>query len=477
MSAAGLEQATARMRAHRENQRSVAAFERHYRWLEKALADGSGGTVPEASIEPLTDVPSLEGYHADAAAMAAALAQVAVVKLNGGLGTSMGITGPKSALTVKDGLSFLDVIARQVLALRSRHTVQLPLLLMNSFRTRDASLALLGRYPGLAVEGLPLDFLQGAEPKLREDDLTPVDWPADPQLEWCPPGHGDVYLSLAATGLLDALLEKGFRYVFLSNADNLGATCDPRVAAWLVEHDVPYLAEVCERTVNDRKGGHLAVRRADGRLVLRDSAMVAPGEDGHFQDTTRHPTFHANNLWVDLRVVARLMAEDPGLELPVIVNRKTVDPADPSSTPVIQIETAMGTAIEQIDGARAIHVPRTRFRPVKTTNELLLVRSDIFELDEDARVVSVIDHPEPLVDLDGRYFRLVPGFEERFPAGVPSLRQATSFRVRGDVRFGAGVVCAGDVVVDAAERTVIPDGTRLEGPRCVEDSPLRARKG
>ncbi len=468
MSADGLQRARQKMRTHGEHQRSVLAFEHSYRQLEDLLANGAGGTIPEDTIEPLTGVPSLDDFEPTEAAVAAALGQVAIVKLNGGLGTSMGVTGPKSALEVKDGLAFLDIIARQVLALRARHRVDLPLVLMNSFRTRDESLALLGRHPGLATEGLPRDFLQGAEPKLREDDLEPVEWPAQPDLEWCPPGHGDVYLALSSSGLLDLLLQRGFRYAFLSNADNLGATCDPRIAAWLVENEVPFVAEVCDRTRNDRKGGHLAVRKHDGRLVLRDSAMVADGEDDFFQDNTRHTTFHANNIWLDLRVVARLLAEsesrgEVGLGLPIIANRKSVDPSDPSSTKVIQIETAMGTAIERIDGAQAIHVPRNRFRPVKTTNELLLVRSDIFELDQDSNVVSVIDHAEPFVDLDSAYFKLVPDFDERFPAGVPSMREATSLRVTGDVRFGARVACVGDVVVKAPEGRTIADGTRLAG--------------
>lgn len=233
---------------------------------------------------------------------------------------------------------------------------------------------------------------------------------------------------------------------------------------------MPYLAEVCDRTVNDRKGGHLAVRKSDGRLVLRDSAMVAEGEDEFFQDNMRHTTFHANNLWVDLHAVQELLDQaqargEGSIGLPVIVNRKTVDPSDPSSTAVIQIETAMGAAIERIEGARALHVLRRRFRPVKTTNELLLVRSDIFDLDEDSHVVSVIDHPEPLVDLDADFYKLVPDFEKRFPVGVPSMREASSLRIRGDVTFGADVVCTGDVVVDASNGGQVADGALIGDTR------------
>ena len=333
---------------------------------------------------------------------------------------------------------------------------------MDSFRTRTESLEILDRHPGLAVDGLPLDFVQNKEPKLRTDDLGPVEWPADPELEWCPPGHGDVYVALQTTGLLDTLREHGYRYAFLSNADNLGATCEGAVPAWMSREGIPYVTEVCTRTRNDRKGGHLGVRRSDGRLVLRDSAMVAEGEDHFFQDTDRHPWFHANNLWVDLDALAARLAERDGiLGLPIIVNRKTVDPTRPDSTPVIQIESAMGAAVEVFDGSRALAVDRSRFRPVKTTNELLLIRSDLYRLTEDSLVESTIDHEEPFIDLAKPYAHIGP-FEQRFPRGVPSIRGCSSLRVEGDTTFGGGVVCTGDVRVTDGVHT-IPDGAHLEG--------------
>ena len=455
----GLRAATEKMRGAGVPELAVHVFAHYHEQLQEHVS----GTIAEDSIEPLVDVTHLEDVRPDAAAVAEALGRTVVIKLNGGLGTSMGIRGPKSALVVRDGLTFLDVIARQVLALRERHGTSTPMILMNSFRTQEESMAILRAYPDLAVDGLPLDFLQNREPKLRADDLSPVEWPDEPELEWCPPGHGDVYVALQTTGLLDTLRERGFRYVFLSNADNLGATCDGAVPAWMAAEGIPYVTEVCERTVNDRKGGHLAVRKTDGRLVLRDSAMVVDGEDHHFQDNERHPWFHANNLWVDLDVLAARLAERDGvLGLPIIVNRKTVDPTRSDSTPVIQVESAMGAAVEVFEGSRALAVDRSRFRPVKTTNELFLLRSDLYRLTDEAHVESTIDHAEPFVDL-GAAYRLVDAFEARFPQGVPSVRDCTSLRVEADVTFGADVVCAGDVVVTGEPRT-IPDGTRLEGP-------------
>ena len=459
MSEEGLRQATERMRRRGIDERAIGVFVDYYHQLEA----GTTGYIPESTIDPLGDVPRLEDLDVEPETAAEALRHTVVIKLNGGLGTSMGLSGPKTALVVREGLTFLDVIARQVLALRGEYGAQVPLLLMDSFRTREESLAILASYPDLPVEGLPLDFVQNAEPKLRADNLEPVDWPDDPSLEWCPPGHGDVYVSLLTTGLLDALRDMGFRYAFLSNSDNLGATCDPRIPAWMAREGIPYVAEVCDRTVNDTKGGHLAVRRRDGRLILRDSAMTAPGEEGYFADNERHRLFHANNLWVDLEVLgARLAVRDGVLGLPIIVNRKTVDPTRKDSTKVIQVESAMGTAIEVFEGSRALHVPRSRFRPVKTTNELLLLRSDRFALDEASRVVTRTDTPDPGIDLDRHYADIV-AFDERFPAGPPSLVGCTSLTVRGDVTFGAGVVCVGDVRIEAAAATTVPDGARLDG--------------
>lgn len=455
----GLAEAVRRMRAADVPDLAIDAFTVAYRALEARET----GLIPESSIRPLEDAVHLADLPVEGSAGTRALHRTAVIRLNGGLGTSMGLAGPKSALTVRDGLTFLDIMARQVLALRAEHGVRLPLILMNSFRTRQESLDLLAAHPDLPDADLPPDFLQNAEPKLRASDLRPVDWPEDPDLEWCPPGHGDLYVALRTSGLLDRLRARGIRYVLVANADNLGATCEPTIPAWMAAEGIPYVAEVCERTANDRKGGHLAVRIADGHLVLRDNAQVAPQDEVHFQDVTRHRYFHANNVWVDLEVLAALLAERDGLlGLPLIVNRKTVDPTRPDSTPVVQLESSVGSAIGVIPGARALVVPRDRFRPVKTTNDLLLLRSDLYHLTPDHRIRPTGDRPDPVIRLSEHY-RFIDDFEQRFPHGVPSLRRATSFTVRGDVTFGADVTCAGDVTVTATTPREIAHGALLTG--------------
>ena len=432
----------------------LAALRRRLRQLGEQQA----GLLPGEDLEPLADLPRLDELPSPSPGQARdVLDRLVIVKLNGGLGTSMGLDGPKSTLEVKPGANFLDVLARQVLTLRERHSARLPLVLMNSAVTRDPSLKVLDHDGDLSVPGVPRDFLQGREPKIRASDFEPVQWPADPELEWCPPGHGDIYPALASSGTLDALLDAGLRYAFVSNSDNLGALADVRIAAWLAAEQVPFALEAVRGTAADRKGGHLACY--EGQLVLRETAQVPDGDDS-FTDVERWRWYNTNNIWIDLRALKDLQAADPAApDLPLIVNRKTVDPRDPDSTPVIQLESAMGAAIGSIPGARAVHVPRSRFAPVKTTNDLLVVRSDAYELTGDGEMRPSFDGQEPVVTLDEDYYKLLPDFEQRFPAGPPSLRRCRRFEVDGDVTFGADVVAVGDVLVTGPRH--VPDGAIL----------------
>ena len=431
------------------------------------LAEGEQGMLPESELEPVTDVQDSADLPEDAERAAKALDRTVVIKLNGGLGTSMGMTKAKSLLEVKDGLTFLDLIARQVLGLRQRYPARLPLVLMNSFRTRDESLAALARYPNIEVD-LPLDFLQGRVPKLLADSLEPVSWSDDPDLEWAPPGHGDIYTSLAGSGMLERLLDAGYEFAFISNSDNLGAVLEPRVLAWFASKELPFSMEVCPRTEADKKGGHIARRKESGGLVLRETAQTPEDDVPAFEDTDRHPYFNTNNLWVNLRALKAVLEDRDGvLGLPMIVNRKTVDPSDSSSPEVLQLESAMWAAIGEFEGAAAVLVPRARFVPVKKTADLLVLRSDAYRLTDDWRVVLAEERDGriPLVDLDDDHFKLLADFEERFEHGPPSLRECDRLSVSGDVAFGRDVTVRGSVSIEHSgeERLRIDDGAVLEG--------------
>jgi UTP--glucose-1-phosphate uridylyltransferase len=456
MSAEGLRACLDKMRREGLADAAIDTFRFYYEQLEA----GESGLMPEASIQPVDALPDADGLRDEAGPEL--LDRTVVVKLNGGLGTSMGMTGPKSLLEVKDGLTFLDVSARQVLRMRERTGARLPLVLMNSFATRDASLDALERHDGIEVD-VPVDFVQNKEPKVLVEDLLPASWPADRALEWCPPGHGDLYTALQTSGMLERLLDQGYRYAFVSNVDNLGAVLEPRILAWFAASGAPFAMEAADRTAADRKGGHLA-RREDGGLVLREIAQTPDEDVDAFQDVERHRYFNTNNLWLDLQALADVLRERGCvLGLPMIVNRKTVDPADKASPAVYQLETAMGSAIGVFDGAQALRVPRSRLAPVKATSDLLVLRSDAYVLSDDFHVDLAEQRGgrAPLVELDDDHFKLVGDFDARFPAGAPSLVDAERLQVRGDVRFGRGVVVRGSAVVEGPRE--IEDGAVLSG--------------
>jgi len=458
--ATGLQQAAEKMRAAGAHEEAIRAFEDAYTRLES----GGESLLATADLEPAGDAPAFEDLpEADPAQ---ALGQTALIKLNGGLATSMGLQEPKSLIQVHGGHTFLDVIVGQSQALRARYGVELPLILMDSDATREATLAALDQMGGVDNDGLEPDFLQSMIPKLDASTLAPVRWPDAPALEWCPPGHGDVYGALRRSGMLQALRERGIRYAMISNADNLGAQLDPRIVAHMAAGEIPFLMEVVQGTEADRKGGHVARRRADGQLVLRETAQTPDSDQESFRDYRRWRYYNTNTLWVDLDVLSERLERTGGvLSLPLIVNRKTVDPRDKRSTAVIQLESAMGAAIESFPGASLLLVPRTRFAPVKTTDDLLVLRSDVYTISDEMVVAPLPEraHDLPYVELDQDYYKLIDDFEARFPEGPPSLKQAERLVVSGDITFGADVTVTGAVSLTAETAERIGPGVVLRG--------------
>ena len=437
----------------------VAVFKRNY----EALLRNETGMIPEDSIEPSGDLPKMEGL--DAGNGADLLEQVVVVKLNGGLGTGMGLQGPKSLLSVRKGVNFLDLMVRQIISLREKSGTKVRLLLMDSFSTSEDTLAHLQRYKDQGLSSADeVEMMQNMIPKIDAETLKPAEWPADPEQEWCPPGHGDVYPALVGSGWLDRLLAEGVKYAFVSNSDNLGAILDSALLGYFAESGAPFMMEVTRRTAADRKGGHLAKRKSDGRLLLREVAQCPDGDLDKFQDIAKHRYFNTNSLWLNLeKLKAQLKADSGVLPLPMIKNRKTVDPRDPKSPAVFQLEIAMGSAIECFEGALAVEVPRSRFAPVKTTADLLALRSDAYEVLEDGqvRLREERNGVPPNISLSGEY-KLVDSLEL---LGVPGLIGCGSLKVSGPISFEDSVVFEGDVAFEnhQAERKAIPAGVYTNG--------------
>lgn len=420
-----------------------------FRHSVQVLESKQSMLIPEGDIVPAEGVVDWEQLvAATPAADSDLLAQAVLIKLNGGLGTSMGLQKAKSLLEIKPGLTFLDLIVRQVKSLRAAAGYPVNLLLMNSFSTSADTMAHLARYAG---EGFAdpdkVEMIQNRVPKLLTETLAPVDYPANPELEWCPPGHGDIYPALLGSGWLDKLLAAGVKYAFVSNSDNLGAQMDTRFLRWFAESGAPFVMEVTRRTEADKKGGHLATRVADGQPILREIAQC-PGEDvPAFQNIEKHRYFNTNNLWIRLDSLRDFLAANGGvLPLPVICNSKTVDPRDAASPAVYQLETAMGAAIQCFPGARAVCVPRSRFFPVKTCSDLLLLRSDAVEISQDGLMTLA---PEcggvaPIVQLDSKLYKLVDSLDS---LGVPSLKNVKKLTVTGSHRFAPGEPLSGEVTV------------------------------
>ena len=451
-----------KMRSAGFNEIVIETFRHHY----DELLRGKTGFLSRSEINPVEKVPDLETLKDYSQSGLFAIRKAVTIKLNGGLGTGMGMEKAKSLLEVKHGLSFLDIIARQALHARKKYQCDLPLVLMNSFSTRNDSLAALEKYPELKSP-IPPDFLQHKVPKIDQHTLKPIEWRSNPELEWCPPGHGDIYIALVTSGMLDTLLNKGYEYALISNVDNLGAVMNIQILGYFAAQKLPFMMEVADRTEADRKGGHLA-RLTNGNLTLRELAQCPEDEQEAFQDITLYNYFNTNTLWVNLISLKDLLDKTSGrLFLPLICNRKTVDPRDNSSPKVFQLETAMGSAIAAFPGAQALRVPRTRFAPVKACVDLLGLWSDAYIITEDSQVIQ---NPKrtlgPIViELDPRYYKLFNEMKARFPQGAPSLIECRKLVVEGDVCFGRNVKIRGNVRISNSNKTqlLIPDGEVIEG--------------
>ena len=416
------------------NPLAIDIFSSYY----QKLVSGDAGLISRETISPLGS-GSVKNYETLDDASETNIGKFAILKLNGGLGTSMGLKKAKSLLPVKGSMTFLDIIAKQILILRQKSKVNVPFLLMNSFNTQADTIAHLAKYKNLQVEGLPLDFLQNKFPKILADGFEPFE-DEDDKLTWNPPGHGEVYTSLFTSGILDKLLARGIKYLFISNSDNLGSEYDAKILNYFASSKLDFMMEVCTRTQMDKKGGHLAQNK-DGRLVLREVAQTPSSEMEEFSDISLYKYFNTNSLWVNLVSLKAKLAKNPIFELPLIVNNKKV-----KGKSVIQLETAMGAAIFSFEKSKVLLVPRQRFIPVKKTNDLLSLWSDIYYLTQDYQIKRA-SKKLPKVELDVDFFGSIDQLQKKVKI-TPSLKDCKQFVVKCDYLFDKKEVFSGEVVLE-----------------------------
>ncbi|KAH8119212.1 UTP-glucose-1-phosphate uridylyltransferase [Phellopilus nigrolimitatus] len=382
--------------------------------------------------------------------------KLAVLKVNGGLGTSMGMTGAKSALEVKDDMTFLDLTVRQIEHLNTTHRVDVPLILMTSFNTHDDTLRIIKKYANQQLR--ITTFNQSRYPRIHKETLLPLAKSADDDKSlWYPPGHGDLYNAITQSGVLDQLLSEGKEYLFVSNSDNLGAVVDQGILKHMMDSQAEFLMEVTDKTKADIKGGTLI--DYEGGVRLLEIAQVPSEHVEDFKAIRKFKIFNTNNLWINLRALKRVM-ETESMELEIIVNPKQTD----DGQPVIQLETAAGAAIKHFKNGHGINVPRSRFLPVKSCSDLLLIKSDIYSLEHGQLVVNEnrLFGTSPVIKL-GDHFKKIQQFQKRFKK-IPKIIELDHLTVTGDVYFGRNVTLRGTVIVVANEgqRIDIPDGCILE---------------
>ncbi len=401
--------------------------------LDEVQALKSGDIVPYATLT--TD---------DFDAGESAISSVGFLKLNGGLGTTMGCTGPKSAISVDGNRNFLDFIVDQITTLQTQYDCQIPLILLNSYYTEAATTHLIGdRLPVVSLK-------QHQVPRIDVRTGEPVQFKDDLNAEWNPPGHGDLYAALVSSGTLQSLIDQGIRYLFVSNSDNLGASIDLKILGYMIRKELDFLMETTPKTPSDRKGGTLV--RYHNRLFILERAQVSADQNSEFENINRFQIFNTNNIWLDLtKVNLRLQKMD--MDLPLIVNPKTVH-----GVRVDQLESAMGSAISLFDRSASVVVPRNRFMPVKSVADLMLLRSDVTEKSPSGEVrISRYRTRRGLPDIQlGAAYQSVAAFDHLVPH-LPSLLQCRSLEVSGNVHFGPDVSISGEVWIS----TTHPDGLHL----------------
>ncbi|KAJ5121074.1 uncharacterized protein N7515_009035 [Penicillium bovifimosum] len=398
------------------------------------------------------------------------LNKLAVVKLNGGLGTSMGCVGPKSVIEVREGMSFLDLSVRQIEHLNRTFNVNVPFVLMNSFNTDQDTQSIIKKYEGHNVD--IITFNQSRYPRIIKDSLLPAPKSFDsPLQDWYPPGHGDVFESLYNSGTLDKLIERGIEYIFLSNADNLGAVVDLRILQHMVDSQAEYIMELTDKTKADVKGG--TIIDSDGKVRLLEIAQVPKEHVNEFKSIKKFKYFNTNNIWLNVQAIKRVVEENE-LEMEIIPNEKSI-PADKkgeADQAIYQLETAVGAAIRHFKNAHGVNVPRRRFLPVKTCSDLMVVKSDLYRLEHGQLVMDPNRFGGvPVIKL-GSDFKKVSDFQKRI-ASIPRIVELDHLTVTGPVNLGRNVTLKGTVIIVATEGSTIdiPPGSVLEN--CVVQGSLR----
>ena len=303
-----------------------------------------------------------------------------------------------------------------------------------------------------------LTFNQSRYPRINKESLLPC--PRTPTSDkglWYPPGHGDLFDAINNSGLLDRLIAAGKEYLFVSNVDNLGAVVDFNIFQHMIDSQAEFISEVTDKTKADVKGGTLI--DYEGTIRLLEIAQVPSDHVEDFKSVKKFKIFNTNNLWLNIKAIKRVLDDDE-LDLEIIVNNKNLD----SGEAVIQLETAVGAAIKHFRGAKGVNVPRSRFLPVKSCSDLLLITSDLYSLQHGKLIMNPqrMFNQTPVVKL-GDTFKKVAHFQKRFKT-IPNILELDHLTVSGDVVFGRNITLRGTciIVATSGNHITLPDNCVIE---------------
>ncbi|KAI0320904.1 UTP--glucose-1-phosphate uridylyltransferase-domain-containing protein [Amylostereum chailletii] len=414
---------------------------------DRIKSPGEDQIVPYASL-PTTADPT-------------ALNRLAVLKVNGGLGTSMGMTGAKSALEVKDDMTFLDLTVRQIEHLNTTHKVDVPLILMTSFNTHDDTLRIIKKYANQQLR--ITTFNQSRYPRIFKETLLPCPKSSgDDKKNWYPPGHGDLYNALLHSGVLDQLIADGKEYLFVSNSDNLGAVVDQGILQHMIDSQAEFIMEVTDKTKADIKGGTLV--DYEGSIRLLEVAQV-PSE--HMEDFKSGMTGAKSALEVkdDMAFL--------DLTVRQIEHLNTTEKVD---VPLI-LMTSFNTHEDTLRIIKKYANQQLRITTFNQSRYPRILKETLLPAPKSANddkknwyppghgdLYNALLHSgtTPVIKL-GDHFKKIQQFQKRFKK-IPKILELDHLTVTGDVYFGRNVTLRGTVIVVANEgqRIDIPDGCILE---------------
>ncbi|XP_054815270.1 UTP--glucose-1-phosphate uridylyltransferase-like isoform X2 [Prosopis cineraria] len=367
------------------------------------------------------------------------LDKLVVVKLNAGLGTKMmGLDIPKSTVNVSDGLTFLDLIINQIETLNSKYECGVPLVLLNTSDIHDNTLKILEKYSTSSINIQAFKQDQGSEVILSGDHLG--------KGEVCPFENGGAFLSLAESGTLDLLLTQGKEYILVINSDNVATVIDPSILNYLLNNKIDCCIEVTQ--------GH----SSDFHSQLRNFKLqeIARNPDKQMKDQFK--LIDTTNMWVNLRAIKRLVDTDK-----LKYNNQSVSKENDIDQSLLQ-KTAAGSTIQFFERAIGVSVPESRYLPLNTTTDLLLIQSDLYTSKEGVltRNPNRADPIDPEIHL-GPEFEKVGDFQSRFKS-IPSIVGLDSLTVTGDVWFGDNITLKGVVTIAAKPgmKLEIPEGVVIE---------------